>query len=187
MDTKWIIGLVIVGLLGAGGLWFWITSFDPAATSANQNLQTYYHPQYGVAFNFPDTYELKQNEAAGARKIYSIVLSNKEDLANVPEAGEGPMSITLSIFPNEGREGLEDWIRTTNDSNFKLSQSDALATTTIAGMDALAYTWDGLYPSTSIVLNNKNNIYMFSVSFNATGDQIRKDFATVIASLQFDP
>ena len=62
-----------------------------------------------------------------------------------------------------------------------------MSATAVAGQEAVAYGWDGLYLSTSIVFNHKKQIFMLSVGQNAPTDPIIADFAKVVSSIQFDP
>jgi hypothetical protein len=67
-------------------------------------------------------------------------------------------------------------------SNFQLSPDGVLTETSLAGEEALAYGWDGLYRGNSIALSRGENVYVLSVTYLETSDQIRADFAGVAAS-----
>jgi len=151
-------------------------------------LKTYYDERYGIAFNFPDNYEVKESDATGAgTKHHTIVLGDKAALANPPVNSEGPPVITIDIFPNTPKQTVEKWIKGSNLSNFKQSPDGVMTATSIAGMPAMAYAWDGLYRSTSIVFEHRTYIVMMSVGQNSPTDPIVADFAKVVSSIQLDP
>ena len=192
MYTRWVIIGLLVLALAIGALVYVLRTPNNGITSPPESqarpLKTYYDPTYGIAFNFPDNYEIKEHDATGeGTKHHSIVVGDKSALASTAEGGEGPPVITIDIFDNPTHQTPEKWIKGTSFSNYKLSNNATFASTTVAGVPALAYPWDGLYSSNSIVFQEKNKIYMLSVGYNSPDDQIRKDFAVVVASIQFDP
>ena len=146
---------------------------------------SYSSEQYGITFTYPDTYALQERELGnGERWHHAIVLVDKAWLANIPEGGEGPPALSVDIYQNDlDQLPIENWIRDTNASNFKLSIDGRLAEVQVAGSRALYYRWDGLYRGESYALAHKGNIVVFSATYNATDDQIRKDFAQVLSSV----
>jgi hypothetical protein len=192
MNQKITFGIIVfvLAIAGVAAYFFLPRSSAPTQSSSEQQrpLKTFYNEKYGIAFNYPDNYAVKEQDATGeGTPHHAIVVADAAALASVPEGSEGPASITIDIYPNPRNESVEKWIRGSNFSNYKLSQDGALSKTSIAGEEALAYAWDGLYPSTSIVFNHKKQIFMVSVGQNSPTDQIVKDFPGVVASIQFDP
>ncbi len=193
MNSTNTIILVVVALVVviSGFLYFRGTS---TGTSQNQQvadtraIKTYYDPRYGVAFNFPETYAVQEHDSTAAEgpKHHTIVIGDKNELANAPQNGEGPAVMTIDIYENTAKQTTEKWIKGNNFSNYKLSNDAELSSTTVAGISAYAYPWDGLYRSLSIVFPQGSRMYMMSVGYNAVSDQIYKDFAGVVASVQFD-
>lgn len=193
MDTKWILaGIAIIAALLLGG---WYVMQNRSTTDGgtqtpvtSRTLKTYYDERYGIAFNFPDTYAVKENDSTGeGAKRHSIIVGEKSAIENPPVDSEAPPAITIDIYANPQNQSAEAWVKGNNNSNFKLSPDGQLTPIKVGGEDAMAYGWDGLYRSTSIVLNHKKQIFMLSVGSNAPSDQIVKDFAEVVASIQFDP
>ena len=173
--------LVFLIILGVGVYVFmsepWQRPAPPSSTYANS--------VYGISFSYPAGCVLDEREAGnGERSRYVITLISGEALANIPQDGEGPPAITIDIFQNNlDKQKVEEWIRGNSFSNFKLSPDDALASTTVAGRDAYAYTWDGLYRGESTVFAHKDNIIMASVTYLSPEDAIRPDFFQILASL----
>ena len=159
---------------------------NPSVVQDTRTLKTYYDPRYGIAFNFPDSYTVQEHDSSEGVKLHSINIIDKTALANTPKDGEGPPSISINIFDNPSKLATEKWITTTGASNYNISQNAKLATSTVAGIPALAYGWDGLYHGTSLVFPDNGKMYMMSVLYNSPADQIFKDFAGIVASIQFD-
>jgi hypothetical protein len=190
MDSRWITAVVAVIILALGAVYFLRSPQTPSTVTPTPDraLKTFYNQKYGIAFNYPDSYEVKETDATGeGTPRHSIVLADKAALASVPAESEGPPAITLDIFPNAQNQSPEVWIKGSNFSNFKLSPDGQISATAIAGEEGMAYGWDGLYRSNSIVINHKKQIYMFSVGYTTPDDLLIKDFAGIIASVQFDP
>lgn len=178
--------ILIAVLVVVGGVFFFSKDLPAPAPVDNETSTTQYkNEQYGLSFEYPNTYVLQEKEVGnGERAHYSIVLLDKEWLANIPEGGEGPPAISIDIFQNNIEQmKVEDWIRGTNFSNFKLSPDEKLSTTTVAGAEAHTYRWDGLYQAESYVLSHKDNIVMFAVTFNAPEDKVRSEFSQILNSL----
>jgi len=173
--------LVFLIILGVGAYVFRSAPWERPAPPPS----TYSSSIYGISFSYSDTYALLEREAGnGERYHYVITLIDKDALANVPADGEGPPAISIDIFQNNlEKQKVEEWIRGNSFSNFKLSPDNALASTTVAGTEAYAYTWDGLYRGESTVFAHKENIIMMSVTSLSPADAIRADFSDILASL----
>jgi hypothetical protein len=185
-----LVGIVVLAAV-IGGIFY----FRAKTPTASQNstvaadtraLKTYYDPRYGVAFNFRDSYTVQDHDSTSGVKHHTIIVGDKAALANPPKDSEGPPVMTIDIYDNPTKASTEKWIKNNDFSNYKLSQNSALSTTTVAGIPAYAYPWDGLYTSLSIVFPDNGKMYMMSVNYNSPSDQIYKDFAEVVASMQFD-
>jgi hypothetical protein len=186
-----LIGVIAICLIAAGVLYFRDKStgtfLNGGSTATQQRpLLTYYDPRYGVAFNFPDNYAVKDHDSTSGAKHHTIVIGDKNELSSTTPNSEGPMVMTMDIYDNPSKQAADKWIKNNDFSNYKLSQNAPLSTTTVAGIPAYAYPWDGLYKSLSIVFPENGKMYMLSVNYNSTSDQLYKDFAGVVASIQFD-
>jgi hypothetical protein len=182
---KTVLGIiVIVSLLVLGnGLYAYLN--NTADSGVRDGLQEYSNATYGISFTYPATYILNETEAAGSaeRTHHVITLMRKEDLP-LPEAGEGPPSITIEVYQNNlDKQTTEDWIRNTSASNFKLGEG-VLASTTISGLPALSYRWSGLYEGTTIVLARSSRVYVFSVTYLEMGAPIIQDFVAIRDSVR---
>ncbi|PIR83662.1 hypothetical protein COU18_03200 [Candidatus Kaiserbacteria bacterium CG10_big_fil_rev_8_21_14_0_10_51_14] len=154
-------------------------------SSISTPFADYENSEYGIRFKYPASYKVQEHEVGNSeRGHYAIVLIDKEALANLPEAGEGPTVMSVDIYQNNlDQLSLENWIRGINDSNFKLSIDGKLSSTSVAGVSAYFYRWDGLYRADSYALAHKDNIVVFSATYLGEKDQIRKDFEKVMDSV----
>ena len=174
--------VILLVLVALGGGYFWYTG-QPSGTSGD--VATYTNAGYGISFTYPNTYALQEREVGNAERYhYAIVLTDKKALANIPQNGEGPTAIVMDVFQNSlDQLSVEEWIRGSNSSNFKLSPNDVLTPKTVAGAPAFSYVVDGLYRNDVVVFAHKGNIVMLSVSYFSSQDQIRADFAGVLSSV----
>jgi hypothetical protein len=110
-------------------------------------------------------------------------LIQKKDLPP-PVAGEGPTSINIDIYQNNlEKQNTEEWVKNTNESNFKLGEG-RLSSITIDNLPALSYRWSGLYEGTTIALARPNWVYAFSVTYLEVGDDIIQDFVKIRDSVK---
>ncbi len=168
---------VILVVAAALGLWWFLWG---SAEAPVQTGNTYSSDVHGISFSYPDGYELSERDEAGT---HTITLINKKDLP-LPEAGEGPTSITVEVIPNPQNQTTEEWIRSSPLSNFRLSGGTP-AEVLVGTESALAFAWDGLYPGTTIAQARGDKIYAFSVTHLSPEDPIRTHFAQVVASATF--
>lgn len=149
------------------------------------DMRTYTSAEYGISFEYPDTYTLTEIDSPGSalREHHAIVLQRTEDLP-APEGGEGPLSITIDIYQNNlDNQTTENWIRRSSASNFKLGDM-TLASTTIDGKAALSYRWSGLYEGTTVAIARPDWIYAFSVTYLEMGADIIQDFVMIRESVR---
>ncbi len=166
---------LILAVVIALGAWWALTNTADAPKTGN----TYSSLEHGISFSYPEGYTLSERDELGAHVVTLVAAS-----AEVPEAGEGPTSITVQIIPNTGDQTAEEWIRSSPLSNFRLSGGTP-AEVMVGTDSALAFAWDGLYPGTTIVQARGEKIYAFSVTYLSPEDSIRTHFAQVVASATF--
>src|SRR3989344_534802 len=173
-----VLGLALLAVIVGGVYWY-------MQDGEEMSGMLYSSAVYGISFQYPESYELQEREVGnGERYHYSIVLIDKEALANIPQNGEGPPTINVNIFQNNlDQRTVEQWVRSTNDSNFKLSPDGTPVPTTVADTPALSYIVDGLYRSNVVVFAHGDNIIMFNGQWLPWDGQIRADFGRGLASL----
>lgn len=169
------IGALVVLLIAVAGFYAYRTFATP--------MVPYTNADYGIAFEYPASYALEEYRSADR---LSIVLADKEALASAPQNGEGPTAITFDIFENPRGLTPLAWARATPASNFQLSPDQALASSTQAEAEAIAYMWDGLYRGESYVFESGTRIVMASVTMMAPTDQIRADFEKILRTLELE-
>lgn len=183
---KWlgILALIIVVL---GGFYYFAPADEGATpdTNTNGSMKTYESEEYGISFEYPDTYTLRESNASkGGQEQYQIVLADTEALAQAPQNGEGPTSMTIEVFEKGGATSTEAWVRTTPQSNFQLSPNGALVPIQIGEVNGVSYSWDGLYRGSSIVFEHDGRIFMTSVTLLEATDKIVLDFGRLLQSIK---
>ncbi|MES2437056.1 MAG: hypothetical protein V4519_03510 [Patescibacteria group bacterium] len=154
------------------------------STSTPQTLKSYQNIEHSIGFVYPSTYTLTQKELGNAeRKHLRITLVSD---TTVRENSEGPTSINFDIYQNNlDKQTIASWVKNYSESNFKQSVVEGkYASTTVAGKEAITYTWDGLYQGDSYVFAHATNIIMASVTYLTPEDTIKKDFETILSNLK---
>lgn len=186
--TTFILSLVVGVIIGAVGYNLIYTATHTGSTISKHanGIDTYSNGTYGISFNFPDTYVVREKDSVVANnKRHTITLLSKADAT--PSASTTPIeditTINIDVFQNSANTALAEWVKNTPESNFKLGDGVA-APASLAGQPAVTYSWNGSKTKgNSIVFAHKDNIVMASMNFLTYQDDIWKDFAGVIQSL----
>lgn len=181
---RFVVGIlaVILAIAAIVGARSW--SSNPPTAPGVANERVYSSPDYPITFRYPDSYVLEERDNPGSaeRLHHTITLARRDDLPP-PQGGEGPPSISIDFYQNNlDQLSTEAWIRNSNNSNFKLS-NQVLATTTLAGYIARAYTWDGLYRGDTVALAREDFVIAFSVTYLTLEDDIRRDFTEILRTV----
>jgi len=158
------------------------------STRATTETFPYVNDTYGISFKYPITYTLTQfnetNTQSASGKQHVVTIIETKLLEDAPENGEGPVSITVDIYPNPTKMSVDSWIKTKSQSNFNLSVDKKTYETQIDGEEALAYTWDGLYRGNSFVFAHKGNIFLVSGTYMNPEDRILLEFTELLKSIE---
>ncbi len=185
MNKTW--GTLLLIIIVLGGIYLLFNKKGGVTAIAPDNLQTFSSPTYGVTFKYPKNYTVTEKDSGTkTRPIHRIALTDTATVSSTATNGEGPTAITVDILQNHQEMELQTFIKIAPESNFKLSKDETFSTTTISGSEAVAYTWDGLYQGTTIALEHKADVMFFNVTSLTPEDQILKDFAQVVGSLQLN-
>ena len=175
--------LAVVAAVAVVGLLWYGFSYDKRDIQNSAGELKYESPELGLAFSYPPTYDVTLHEGGNdERRWYTLSLIPSDFVA--PQGGEGPPSISISMFESEGME-LLDWIKGNGNSNFKLSADQRTEYMTVDGMDAYRYSHSGLYETDAIAVQRDNKIYLFSAGWLTPQDKIRAEFQDLVSSVEF--
>mgnify|MGYP000851018445 FL=1 len=169
---------------------YYALSQQQAIHSQEKTHETYTNATYGVTFQYPSKYTLSETKITDSTLGTGRMITLLEKGVTIPQAGEGPTAITLAIYENKlatlaDEHPLDTWVRATPESNFKLATQTIPNKLTIAGNEARAYAWDGLYQGISYVTHNNDTVLMFSVTYNGQGDtEKREDILSILKTLK---
>lgn len=188
MRTTLILWLVFLGLAG-----YLIYSAQPEVIpppiimeEENEAPALLSYSSSTLAFRYPATYLLEERELGNAERRHSSITLTPKSSLPAPIGGEGPPTITIDLYQNNlDSLSTDTWIRSSNNSNFKLSQNGLIASTTIAGNPARSYSWDGLYSGRTIAIARPDYIYAFSVTSLTAEDAILDDFGLLMETVLF--
>ena len=177
MQERYItIGIIALALAVSGYL-LW-------NNTKNSGPQEYRSADAGLSFTYPGNYILTEHQEGGTqREWHVIILTDQNDLLP-PENSEGPPSIVIIVFDNLEGQTLEQWIRGSSFSNFKLSD-EQLASTTVDQEPAFAYRYSGLYENDAVAAIVHNKIYFFAAGWMTEQDHIRQDFQNILSGVEF--
>jgi hypothetical protein len=175
------IGCLILAYIG----WRHAFHTDAKITESAPNTERFESHHVGLAFDFPNHYaqELKHVNEDTPDEYHVFVLTDASSTA--PENGEAPPAITIAGIDVASSTDLEEWVKADKRSNYYLASDKTLAPTAVGGEPALAYRYSGLYENDAIAVKHQDRLYVFSVSWMAAGDQIRRDFDGIIKTTSY--
>jgi hypothetical protein len=186
------IGIILVAALAViGALYYW---YSPTVDQpvASTDMIPYSSAAYGLSFEYPEGYFIVEKETGSPQRYgHAIVIvpdtqTNRDLMSGKIEGSDGPPTITIQMFQNNlDNYTTENWVRGTNDSNFKLSPDGVLTPTTLGGEPALLYRWSGLYEGMTAAVARPKWVYAFSVSSDSPSDPILQDYAKILPTVQF--
>ncbi len=184
MTHSWTVpAAIVLVILIAVGVWVYV---DTPADSVLPSAKTeYVNETYGISFEYPETYVLTEAERGNAQRgLYVLTLMRSADLPP-PVGGEGPPAVDISIYQNNlDQLSLDTWLRSTNASNFKLSTNGYVASTTVDGIEAIAYSWSGLYNATTTAFIHRDAIIAVSGMHLMPDDEIIGTYEELLESLE---
>ena len=152
---------------------------------AEPEMLTFKNEQYKLAFQYPETYALKE-EVINTSHRYHIQQILTDAKWVQPENGEGPTAIIAGVYQNNlDKLTAEQWIKNNSASNYKLSDGK-LMPVTLDGGEGFLYHWDGLYSAEQIVVTKGDNVYYFIVTYMDLVDQNIRDFQKILPTIDLD-
>jgi hypothetical protein len=149
----------------------------------------YSNSKYGFSFSYPSVYAITERIDPPE---YTVILSRKDD-PPAPVASEGYPTITIQIIPNSTRITLLEWLaENPNFSNYSLPSVSpyplpgTVASDTTVGKTttpALLYYWNGEVGGENVAFALRGNVIIFSGTYNDQSDPIKKDFDTLVRSI----
>lgn len=177
--NKKLIALALGIVVVFGGVYLFSRNSDEERVEA----QTYSSRDHDFTFPVPKGYSyIEAKDPTSGRE--SIIVSRTKD-KDVPEAGEGPTAVSVDVFTKPSSLDPQAWVRSNNVSNFNLAVGD-MGETSVDGVEALAYEWDGLYRGRSVVFEYNGNIILISGTYLETSDPIYKYFDEVVSSFELE-
>mgnify|MGYP003393041045 FL=1 len=191
---KRILILIAVLVLIIGGIFLLMKTDKNAESPApEENITTYSSSDLGLEFKYPrgeNGYVLNDMVPfeKTANYLRVIVLMRSEDVKNgMPVGGEGPPTITISVFRNLKKQFPLAWANeNTQYSNINLKNGE-VGQDVVGGANAIRYMADGLYASENVVVAHGENIYVMTGMFLDQESAVRKDFSPLVLSVRFIP
>ena len=154
----------------------------------------YTNEALGFSFDYrtgPNGYVLQEAKAQVGTKtdfVTNIVLTGTKELAafrEQAEAREGPPTIGVMVFKNSQNLFPEEWAKENRTySNIDLVVGDQVEME-VDGAKAVRYIVDGLYRLDTVVVAEKNYIYVFTGALVEGDSPIEKDFEPFLDSVRF--
>ena len=157
----------------------------PSIVEEKAHSITYRNNTHGIAFQYPERYVMEENSAVDGNgySMHWITLFRSQDFP-LPQNGESPPEITITIIEMKG-QSLFEWLKKGN-SNYSPEDgmSSALASTTVSGVEAVHYTWSGLYEGETAAFLHKDNVVAVSVTYLSPEEEHVAVYRNLLQSLE---
>jgi len=190
---KTLISFAVVVLVAVGI--YYAVRVDESQT-VTEGLATFSSSEFGFEFDYPsgpEGYVLEERIPADVSDyLRTFILFRTEDkenidAGNIPEGGEGPAVIAISVFKNSKNQQALNWAEENQQySNINLVMGSTTETV-VGGANAILYIADGLYASNNIVVAHGENVYVFNGQYMNTDSDLYRDFAPIVESVRFIP
>lgn len=175
---------VIVLLLGVAALAQ--AADEPAGFTRHRDCE------FGIEFEYrerPDGYllEVPGEDPDLPEVLRRLVLVLESDHGQLPEAGEGPPTISIAVGRNPDALSPSDWAAAhPGVSNLHLKLNE-IAAFELDGAPAIRYLADGLYVADTVVATHGGDAYVMSSAYLDGDSTIRRDFEPLLQSIRFLP
>ncbi len=178
--------IIFILLVVAAGVFALVKDYQvlPSTPLANLGVETYSSEHLDLSFKYPSSYSVESQHAGTAeRQWHVLVFLPKGYIA--PEGGEGPATITISVYDNPERTPLETWVRGDARSNFKLSADGGLTPAVVGGESGLSYRHSGLYETDATAVAHDDKIYVFAAGWQSPEEKTRAQLKDLLSTVQF--
>lgn len=190
INKNWLIGLALLLSFGLGwGFSNWDGTMPERPNSeqpAEVQWLNFHSPLLGLSFDYPKTHMLAERELQGGGYEIQIAEDTPENRAvfsGQAPGREGPISVTVQVFPNPENLLPLEWAEKNNISNISLARGQ-IQEFQVSGAPAILYQWDGLYRADQIIFSANGKIFSLAGTYLNEEDEIRIIFANLIASLR---
>ena len=193
MKKGLIFVLVLVAIVAAIAT-FYVFNLEQA--KVGENMTTFSSSEFGFAFDYktgPEGYVLDERIPADLGDyLRTYILYRTEDKknidsGNIPQNGEGPAVMTVSVFKNSQKQDPLPWAMAhETDSGIALKTGEPKEEA-VGGAKAIRFSADGLYASENFVVTHGDNVYVFTGQYMDKESDLYKDFEPLIDSVKFMP
>lgn len=180
-------------LIGGYYLYMYWALGNDSVEQVTGTYRTYSQSDIGLGFDYPEGPEgyivdERMPVDLGTGLIKNIILMRTEDTQNeLPVGGEGPPTITISVFENTKKQFPRTWA----DENIQYSNINLImgevGEVVVGGANAIHYMADGLYASENVVVAHGDHMYVITGQFMDQNSPIRGDYSALIESIRFIP
>ena len=161
-----------------------------AATAEESNTVQWTSTDFGVRFEYEvgaDPFLLSEasNPEPGLAHVWSLV--RESELAATSEDAFGPRGLVIEVFefaPGGEPESAEAWVRGNARSNLGMGSGE-LKSTSVGGVEGVRYTWSGLYEGMSVVVEQQERIWVFTMLFRSDLGELGAEFGGLLDSVVF--
>jgi hypothetical protein len=137
---------------------------------------------HGISMDYPGDYA-SEVSSDGTH----LTLMTKEDAERLrdPRSSptEGPPTITMNTF-SLGGKNLLDWLKSTPESNFAISNGE-YTKTVLNNIPTILYRWSGLYEAIVYAIEtNDKHVVLLTVTYITRSDDIVRDFDLIVSTLK---
>lgn len=184
MDKRALMWALVVAVV-ATGVYFLTSRYlvsrldGTGGVVATEQPGQYSSAHVGVAFTYPDKYELESRHVGEG---HLLTLLPKDYVP--PQNGDGPAAITVQEFNNAEDLPLDTFIQNEPMANFSLSDGKTTPTT-IGGQPALMYAYSGLYENDAYAVAANGRVYVFATGWTSADDPLRQEPKDLIKTVTF--
>lgn len=180
-----VIALLVIVAAGAGYFVF----KDKLGFASVSNVGEYKNDNAGFSFKYnsnEDGYEiidqLAKAPSTNPDVLSAVTLidkSDKELIENGTEPGETPPTLSLLVIKNPNGYSIKEWLEKESGYPNLDFLFDSVKKVTVDGIEGIYLVTDGVYKTQTVVLSDKDKIFVIVGAYIIEDSKIYKDFEEI--------
>lgn len=147
-------------------------------------MKRYQDDRTDISFDYrvePDGYTAVSTQEDTVLGIALIKTTDYDYMKDGPGRG-GPPAINLIIYPNDDGLSALEWALE-NSAYSNLQDEELVTAYTLAGIEGIRYSWEGMFNGETVIISDENNVYMFSGTSHDGDTAMKEDFDAMLRSV----
>jgi len=184
---KYVISLIALLVIAGGASYFLFK--DKVGNSSISKSGEYKNDKVGFSFKYKDSdtgYELidqlEKTPSTNPDVLSAVTLINKADkelIGKGTEPGETPPTLSVLVVKNPNNYSVQEWLEKESGYPNLDFLFDSVKKVTVDGIEGIYLVTDGAYKTQTVVISDKEKVFVMVGAYVQEDSQIYKDFEEI--------